>query len=80
MGHAHVRETQAFQALEATLKRLFKSFRSRDWTAARAAISEGRSLAGAPCEIFDTYEERIQHYLFEPPPPNWDGSWSAREK
>jgi adenylate cyclase len=80
MGHAHVRETQAFQALEATLKRLFKSFRSRDWTEARAAISEGRSLPGAPCEIFDTYEERIQHYLFEPPPPNWDGSWSAREK
>jgi adenylate cyclase len=80
MGHAHIRETRTFQDLEATLQALFSAFRSRDWTGARAAINRGRSLPGAPAEIFDTYEERIQHFLYEPPPEGWDGSWSARDK
>jgi adenylate cyclase len=80
MGHAHIRETGAFQDLEGTLQALFAAFRSRDWTGARAAIGRGRALPGAPAEIFDTYEERIQHFLYEPPPEGWDGSWSARDK
>lgn len=80
MGHAHVAETKTFQDLEAALKALFAAFRSRDWTGAQAAIARGRTLAGAPAEIFDTYEERIQHFMYEPPPEGWDGSWSARDK
>lgn len=80
MGHAHVRETQVFQDLFAALQTLFTAFRSADWEAARAAIAHGRTLQGAPEAIFDTYEDRIQHYQYEPPPPNWDGSWSAKEK
>lgn len=80
MGHAHVRETQTFQDLNAALQALFKAFRSRDWEGARAAIAHGRNLTGAPQEIFDTYEDRIAHYTYEPPPENWDGSWSAKEK
>ena len=80
MGHAHVRETQAYQDLDAALQALFKAFRSKDWEGAKAAIAHGRTVAGAPEEIFDTYEERIQHYAYEPPPANWDGSWSAKEK
>lgn len=80
MGHAHVRETQAFQDLNNALQALFKAFRSKDWEGARAAIARGRKLSGAPEAIFDTYEDRIQHYSFEPPPENWDGSWSAKEK
>ncbi|MFN9358323.1 MAG: CHASE2 domain-containing protein [Alphaproteobacteria bacterium] len=80
MGHAHVAETKAFQDLDTTLKVLLAAFRSRDWDGARAAIAQGRALPGAPAEIFDTYEERIQHFLYEPPPEGWDGSWSARDK
>ena len=80
MGHAHVRETQAFQDLDAVLKELFRTFRSRDWDGARAAIAKGRALQGVPEEIFDTYEDRITHYSFEPPSATWDGSWSAKEK
>jgi adenylate cyclase len=80
MGHAHVRETQAYQDLDGALQALFKTFRSKDWEGARAAIAHGRTIPGAPEEIFDTYEERIHHYAYEPPPENWDGSWSAKEK
>lgn len=80
MGHAHVRETQAFQDLNSALQTLFMAFRTKDWEGARAAIAHGRTLTGAPEEIFDTYEDRIQHYSFEPPPEGWDGSWSAKEK
>ena len=80
MGHAHVRETKTFQDLEAILQTLFAAFRSKNWAGARDAISRGRSLAGAPAAIFDTYESRISHYEHEPPPANWDGAWSAKEK
>jgi adenylate cyclase len=80
MGHAHVRETQAFQDLDNVLQELFKAFRSRNWAGARAAIAKGRAIEGAPEDIFDTYEERIHHYEIEPPAANWDGSWAAKEK
>ena len=80
MGHAHVRETKTFQDLEAVLQALFAAFRSKDWAKAREAIALGRTVQGAPTAIFDTYESRVVHYELEPPPANWDGAWSAKEK
>ena len=59
---------------------LFKAFRSKDWEGAKAAIAHGRTVHGVPAELLDTYEKRIHHYAYEPPPANWDGSWSAKEK
>ncbi len=79
MGHAHVRETKAFQSLNDALQTLFTAFRAQNWTAAREAIAHGRKVAGN-LAIFDTYEHRIAHYELEPPPPDWDGAWSAKEK
>jgi adenylate cyclase len=80
MGHAHVRETKVFQDLEAALQALFEAFRSKQWAQAREAIAAARTIQGAPAAIFDTYESRIAHYELEPPPANWDGAWSAKEK
>jgi adenylate cyclase len=80
MGHAHVRETKTFQDLEAVLQALFAAFRTKQWDKAREAIAAGRTIQGAPAAIFDTYEDRIAHYELEPPPANWDGAWSAKEK
>ncbi len=80
MGHAHVRETKAFQQLDDALQTLFTAFRARNWTAAREAIARGRQVAGEHQAIFDTYEDRIAHYELEPPPADWDGAWSAKEK
>lgn len=80
MGHAHVRETKTFQDLEAALQALFAAFRTKQWDKAREAIAAGRTIQGAPAAIFDTYEDRIAHYELEPPPANWDGAWSAKEK
>jgi adenylate cyclase len=80
MGHAHVRETKTFQDLEAALQAVFAAFRSKAWDKAREAIAAGRKIHGAPAAIFDTYESRIAHYELEPPPANWDGAWSAKEK
>ena len=80
MGHAHARTTPEFMNLQAVLRALTTAFRAGKWDEARAAIDRGRKLAGAPAEIFDTYEERIQQFQFEPPPAGWDGSWSARDK
>lgn len=80
LGHAHVRETRNFQELDAILQGLIKAFRSQAWDEANDAIARGRALRGAPVEIFDTYAERIHHFRNDPPPTDWDGSWSARDK
>jgi len=80
MGHAHVRETKTFEDLNAALQTLFAAFRSKNWAAAREAIANGRAIAGEHQTIFDTYEDRIAHYELEPPPADWDGAWSAKEK
>jgi len=80
MGHAHVRETKAFQVLNDALQTLFTAFRAQNWAAAKEAIAKGRAIPGAPEEIFELYEDRIAHYELEPPPPGWDGAWSAKEK
>jgi adenylate cyclase len=62
------------------LQTLFTAFRAQNWAAAKEAIAKGRRVPGAPAAIFETYEDRIAHYELEPPPPNWDGAWSAKEK
>jgi adenylate cyclase len=80
MGHAHVREAKAFQQLDEALQTLFAAFRAGNWAAAREAIARGRQVAGDHQTIFDTYEDRIAHYQLEPPPVDWDGAWSAKEK
>jgi adenylate cyclase len=80
MGHAHVRETHAFQQLNDALQDIFRAFRSRDWALARLAIENGRKIAPERQAIFDTYALRIAHFEHEPPPADWDGAWSAKEK
>ncbi|MEQ1863293.1 MAG: adenylate/guanylate cyclase domain-containing protein [Micropepsaceae bacterium] len=80
MGHAHVRETHAFQKLNGALQTLFIAFRARNWMAAKAAIEHGRKIAPDRQAIFDTYLSRVTHYEHEPPPDDWDGAWSAKEK
>jgi adenylate cyclase len=80
MGHAHVRETHAFQQLNGALQTLFIAFRARNWMAAKAAIEHGRKIAPDRQAIFDTYLSRVTHYEHEPPPDDWDGAWSAKEK
>ena len=80
MGHAHVAETRTFQQLHEALQTLFAAFRTRDWAAAKDAIAHGRKIAPERQAIFDTYQSRITHYEHEPPPDDWDGAWSAKEK
>jgi len=80
MGHAHVRETRTFQQLEELFKSLFAAFRTKDWAKAKEFIAHGRRIAPDRQAFFDTYAMRIAHYEFEPPPADWDGAWSAKEK
>jgi len=80
MGHAHVRETHAFQQINEALQALFAAFRARDWAKAKEAIAHGRKIAPDRQAIFDTYASRVSHYEHEVPPDDWDGAWSAKEK
>lgn len=54
-------------------------YRERRFAEAKA---EFEALAAAEPErkLYQIYLERIDHYQHEPPPPDWDGSYTAKEK
>ena len=54
-------------------------YRAQRFTEAKAEFA---ALASAEPErkLYHIYLERIDHYLEEPPPADWDGSYTAKEK
>lgn len=54
-------------------------YRAQDFGAAKAGFT---ALAGAEPNrmLYKIYLERIEHYQAEPPPADWDGSYTAKEK
>lgn len=54
-------------------------YRAQDFAQAKA---EFQALAAAEPErkLYQIYLERIDHYQEEPPPADWDGSYTAKEK
>ncbi|MBI4639948.1 MAG: GAF domain-containing protein [Candidatus Tectomicrobia bacterium] len=51
-------------------------YRQREFLRAFQAFNEG-AASDPPCLVFLT---RCQHFLVQPPPPNWDGIWVSQEK
>lgn len=60
---------------------MLRSFRARSFEEARAALERARVLGGPELDtLYDLYAERIDEYLAEPPPPDWDGRMVAETK
>lgn len=76
-----VQET-TFQTLTAAHEAMIEAYRNRQWDEASAKIAEARPLGEALGlnMLYDIYEERIADYKANPPPENWDGSYTATSK
>jgi adenylate cyclase len=57
-------------------------YRARDWTGAITAAQACRAANGAfHLEgVADLYEERIQSFEQNPPPPDWNGVFALQTK
>ncbi len=64
-------------ALESHMK-LLEAYRGQDWKTALGLLDGGLATELAVC--YGVYRERIEDFLKNPPPPDWDGVYVATEK
>ncbi|HTW50576.1 MAG TPA: adenylate/guanylate cyclase domain-containing protein [Stellaceae bacterium] len=60
---------------------LIAAYRRQDWATALSKLSQAPLAAArylAP--LYQLYQGRIAHFQSEPPPPDWDGVYTAEEK
>jgi class 3 adenylate cyclase/CHASE2 domain-containing sensor protein len=55
-------------------------FHERKFTEAKSAFAAVNAEMGGEDYLCKMYQKRCDHYLEEPPPENWDGSWTLTEK
>ena len=79
-GDQAVAATAEFRMLREHHGAMLAAYRRQDWAAARAEIAECRPLARDLAELYDVYERRIETYEQSPPPPDWDGVFTATTK
>jgi adenylate cyclase len=64
-----------------THQEFLAAFRKARWEEAEAAIAECRSAGIATLEpYYAVFASRIEEYRVTPPPPDWDGVFTARQK
>jgi adenylate cyclase len=71
-----------FDDLAAAHARMLDAYRGRRWAAARSALDEARRAGGrfGLGALHDLYAGRIDDCERRPPPPDWDGVYTAAEK
>lgn len=80
IGDGDVRAGADFVHLHEMHECMLAAYRSQDWDGAQhwSEACSGNPLA--PRAIYELYEERIYHFTFSPPGPNWDGVHVAETK
>lgn len=81
MGDDAVRQSEAFNALNAKHRAFLAAYRSRDWDGAETQLQECETLGGEQlAQLCALYRTRIARFRKNPPPDNWDGSEEALSK
>ncbi|MGH9807230.1 MAG: adenylate/guanylate cyclase domain-containing protein, partial [Terriglobia bacterium] len=82
MGRDDVAKSGRFQKMRELNSKMLSCYRSRDWSAALAAIEEGRTADEEHRlnTLFGLYLERIQEFQVNPPPDDWDGVYALKTK
>ena len=63
------------------MEAMLAAYRAADWDEAEAAIGRCRAVGIAGMAVYyDLFEERIGIWREEPPPADWDGSFTATSK
>ena len=55
-------------------------FHEKKFTEAKVAFAAVDTEMGGDDYLCKMYQKRCDHYVAEPPPENWDGSWTLTEK
>jgi len=55
-------------------------FHRREFVEAKAAFGKVNEEMGGHDYLCKMYQDRCDHYIEEPPKPDWDGSWKLTEK
>jgi adenylate cyclase len=57
-------------------------YRKQDWDAAMALIARCRDAAGGfdAAGLYEMFQERIEKFRLDPPPPDWGGVYEAESK
>jgi len=60
---------------------LLSAYRHQDWAAALNLLDNGRLAAARFLgPLYEVYRERIEHFMIEAPPADWDGVYTAETK
>src|SRR6476469_4086754 len=75
VGRKAVAESSDFEGVRASVQQMLSRYQARDWTGAITAAQACRAANGAfHLEgVANLYEERIQAFEQNPPPPDWNG-------
>jgi len=70
-----------YQAFQAKHIELIDSYRGQDWTRAKDLAKECRAIETYGLGVlYDLYDERLDEYIADPPPSDWDGVYVATSK
>ena len=60
---------------------MLDAYRGRDWDGAETAIAECEALGVVGlADLYAIYRGRIAEWRENPPPPDWDGTFTATSK
>jgi adenylate cyclase len=80
-GDEAIRSTEAFAALCSAHDAMIAAYRGGHWAEALALLKTCRSEAPDNLQdLYSLYEERIAGLRSSPPPPDWDGVYTALRK
>jgi adenylate cyclase len=82
VGDEQVSGSPAFAAFRREHEAMLQDYCQRRWEDAERRLTEQREAAAAfgLAKLYDMFSARVRDYAVTPPPHDWDGVFSAREK
>jgi adenylate cyclase len=80
IGDARIATSATFLQLKEGHATVLAAYRRQDWPAAQRALASCRPLAPSLAVLYDVYQQRIADFETSPPPPDWDGVYTATTK
>ena len=82
MGRDDIANSTSFQSWRELNMKMLSYYRSRDWTAALAAIEQGRAIdeENRFHTLYKVYADRIRAFQLSPPPDDWNGAYALESK
>jgi adenylate cyclase len=82
VGDEAFARTPDFVAFREEHEAMLAAYRARRWDEAQARLEAQRAAAGefGVAKLYDMYFALVRTYVEDPPPPEWDGTWSAKTK